>query len=287
MLDARRLRLFLGQQGVGQVTWTIVLLGGLITIGFAAFFWMENTRAQMILTSLMAAVFGLMLTLLVTMDHPLWGSTAVEPGPFSELRVNWTHPVAAAPSCCRSARRIAAGVVDVGRPVDAPVRARPHRHTSSRACAQVSRRRAEARCRGARIRIIRSRSTSGSMKKTWFSVFAVLALAACDRFSDPVVCAGVIAPAVQVTVQDSVTGANVTPGATLVLRNATVVDSVTAPTDQPGLTAMGVGGNRTGTFILTVRRTGYQTWTKADVKVKDGPCGAQTVNLTALLQPAA
>jgi hypothetical protein len=91
VLDARRMRLFLGQQGVGHVTWSIVLLGGLITIGFAAFFWMENTRAQMILTSLMAAVFGLMLTLLVTMDHPLWGSTAVDPGPFRELRVNWVR----------------------------------------------------------------------------------------------------------------------------------------------------------------------------------------------------
>jgi Protein of unknown function (DUF4239) len=91
VLDARRLRLFLGEQGVGQVTWTIVLLGGLITIGFAAFFWMENTRAQTILTSLMAAVFGLMLTLLVAMDHPLWGSVAVDPGPFQELRVNWVR----------------------------------------------------------------------------------------------------------------------------------------------------------------------------------------------------
>jgi len=91
VLDARRLRLFLGEQGVGQVTWTIVLLGGLITIGFAAFFWMENTRAQAILTSLMAAVFGLMLTLLVAMDHPLWGSVAIDPGPFRELRVNWAR----------------------------------------------------------------------------------------------------------------------------------------------------------------------------------------------------
>jgi hypothetical protein len=96
MLDARRLRVFEGQQGAGAVTWTIVLLGGLITIGFAAFFWMENTRAQLILTSLMAAVFGLMLTLLVAMDHPLWGSVAVDSGPLVQLRSNWMqlHPEA-------------------------------------------------------------------------------------------------------------------------------------------------------------------------------------------------
>lgn len=98
MLDARRLRVFLGGKGVGQVTWTIVILGGLITIGFAAFFRMESRRAQLILTSLMAAVFGLMLTLLVSTDHPMWGSVAVDPGPFQQLRQNWArfHPAEAA-----------------------------------------------------------------------------------------------------------------------------------------------------------------------------------------------
>ncbi|HEU4561450.1 MAG TPA: hypothetical protein VFS20_26590 [Longimicrobium sp.] len=96
MLDARRLRVFEGQQGAGAVTWTIVILGGLITIGFAAFFWMDDTRAQLVLTSLTAAVFGLMLTLLVAMDHPLWGSVSVDPGPFVELRSDWLqlHPEA-------------------------------------------------------------------------------------------------------------------------------------------------------------------------------------------------
>ena len=46
VLDARRDRLFLGQQGVGSVTWAIIVLGGLITVGFAAFFRMENTARR-------------------------------------------------------------------------------------------------------------------------------------------------------------------------------------------------------------------------------------------------
>jgi hypothetical protein len=98
MLDARRERVFLGSQGVGAVTWTIVLLGGLITVGFAAFFRMENHGAQLILTSMMAAVYGLMLTLLVSTDHPMWGSVAVGPEPFNELKDNWVrlHQEAAA-----------------------------------------------------------------------------------------------------------------------------------------------------------------------------------------------
>ena len=91
VLDARRDRLFLGERGVGAVTWTIIILGGLITVGFAAFFNMRNGRAQVLLTSLMAAMFGLMLFLIAAMDHPLWGRLSVDPGPFRDLVVNFAR----------------------------------------------------------------------------------------------------------------------------------------------------------------------------------------------------
>ncbi|HEU4561449.1 MAG TPA: hypothetical protein VFS20_26585 [Longimicrobium sp.] len=89
ILEARQQRVYLGARGVGMVTWTIVILGGLITVGFSAFFWMQNGRAQVILTSLMAAVYGLMLTLLVSTDHPMWGNVAVDQEPFAQLRAEW------------------------------------------------------------------------------------------------------------------------------------------------------------------------------------------------------
>jgi len=86
VLDARRERLYLGQQGVGAVTWTIIVIGGMITIGFAAFFRMTSVRAHLLLTSLAAAMFGLMLFLLLAMDHPLWGRVSIQPDPFVELQ---------------------------------------------------------------------------------------------------------------------------------------------------------------------------------------------------------
>jgi amino acid transporter len=107
VLDARRDRLFLGQRGVGAVTWTIIILGGLITIGFASFFGMENARAQTFLTALAASMFGLMIFLILAMDHPLWGKVSVEPGPFRDLESSFVRmraeqaampaPVTAAP----------------------------------------------------------------------------------------------------------------------------------------------------------------------------------------------
>lgn len=89
VLDARRERLYLGQRGVGAVTWTIIVLGGMITIGFAAFFRMGSVRAHLLLTSLAAAMFGLMLFLLLAMDHPLWGRVSIDPGPFRELEASF------------------------------------------------------------------------------------------------------------------------------------------------------------------------------------------------------
>jgi hypothetical protein len=122
------------------------------------------------------------------------------------------------------------------------------------------------------------------MKRTWFALPALLALAACGEIYEPGICPAVVPPSVQVTALDSVTSANVTPGATLVLSNASGVDSVTVPTGP--LTTMGVGDNRTGTFTLRVRQTGYQVWAKSGVKVEQGDCGARTVQVTARLQPA-
>jgi hypothetical protein len=91
VLDARRERLYLGQQGVGAVTWVIILLGGMITIGFAAFFRMGSVRAHLFLTGLAAAMFGLMLFLLLAMDHPLWGRVSIAPGPFLELEASFVR----------------------------------------------------------------------------------------------------------------------------------------------------------------------------------------------------
>jgi len=91
LLDARRMRLFLGEQGIGVVTWTVILLGGVITIGFACFFHMERLRSQLLLTGLMGAMFGLMLFLIVAMDHPLWGQLSVQPDAFRSLISNYAR----------------------------------------------------------------------------------------------------------------------------------------------------------------------------------------------------
>jgi hypothetical protein len=120
------------------------------------------------------------------------------------------------------------------------------------------------------------------MKRTLLALLAPLALAACEGLSTPRVCPGVVQPSVRLTVEDAMSGTNVTPGASVVLRSGAYADSLVAP---PGVNSVGVG-NRAGTFTLTVRRAGYELWTRTDVRVEAGPCGAATVELTARLNRA-
>jgi hypothetical protein len=91
LLDARRQRLFLGAQGIGGLTWSIILIGAVVTIGFACVFPVRSRGAHLVMAGSLAAFFGLMLFLIVSMDHPLWGQLSVQPSAFAELQANLTR----------------------------------------------------------------------------------------------------------------------------------------------------------------------------------------------------
>lgn len=86
VLDARRTRLFHGVEGIGAVMWTVIVLGGMVTLGFACAFHFASRRTQLVTTAVMGAMFGLMFFLIVAMDHPLWGDLSVQPDALVELQ---------------------------------------------------------------------------------------------------------------------------------------------------------------------------------------------------------
>jgi len=86
LLVQRRERLHLGVDGVGVVTWMVVTMGALITIGMAWFYNTRGTRAHYGLVASMSLMFGLMIFLIIAMDHPLWGQFSVTSAPFKEVQ---------------------------------------------------------------------------------------------------------------------------------------------------------------------------------------------------------
>jgi hypothetical protein len=89
--------------------------------------------------------------------------------------------------------------------------------------------------------------------------------------------------AVVVTVRDSTTGQAAADGSIGVLTGASVDDTLI---NADSLTLL--GGEKTGTFTVTIDKPGYLTWTASNIHVTEvGECGnVLPVDLSAKLQPA-
>jgi Protein of unknown function (DUF4239) len=87
LLDARRTRLAMGLEGLNGPTWRVIVLGALLTLFFASLFHAERRRVQLLTMALTSAMFGLMIFLILAMDHPLLGQFSVQPDPLREQLV--------------------------------------------------------------------------------------------------------------------------------------------------------------------------------------------------------
>ncbi len=101
LLNARRERVYLGSESVGPVIWMVVIVGGIITLGFTWFFYIPSRRAHVITSGVAAALVGLMMFLILGLDHPAWGSLSVDSGAFVSAKQNiakWKAETASAAS---------------------------------------------------------------------------------------------------------------------------------------------------------------------------------------------
>jgi hypothetical protein len=95
--------------------------------------------------------------------------------------------------------------------------------------------------------------------------------------------------AVTVRVRDANTLAPAAYGATLVLRDGEYVDSVTGTYAGPNpeqASLLGAAEERAGTYEVTIRKEGYQPWTRQGIVVRQGECGVDGATLEVLLVPS-
>ena len=83
--DARRMRLLTGSRGLDAVTWMVVVIGGMVTIAFTFFFRTESFRVHLLLSMLSSGMLGVVVFLILAMDHPLWGTVSVQPDALKEV----------------------------------------------------------------------------------------------------------------------------------------------------------------------------------------------------------
>jgi Protein of unknown function (DUF4239) len=82
LVDERRLRLFEAGGGIPRVLWVVLVVGGVIVVGFTYLFGLENTRSHRLMIASLAAIISLVLFTIYALDYPFGGITRVQPDAF-------------------------------------------------------------------------------------------------------------------------------------------------------------------------------------------------------------
>lgn len=84
MTDNRNERLDSADGSVPAILWFVLIAGGLITLGYPAFFAASNVVAQVLMTASLAALVAMSLLLGVAFDFPFTGEPHISFYPFDE-----------------------------------------------------------------------------------------------------------------------------------------------------------------------------------------------------------
>jgi hypothetical protein len=80
--DNRNERLDSADGTAPAILWLVLLIGGLITLGYPAFFGTSNLTAQMLMTATLAVLVALSLLLAVVFDFPFSGDVRISASPL-------------------------------------------------------------------------------------------------------------------------------------------------------------------------------------------------------------
>lgn len=89
LMNARLARQFYSHERLGSMMWTLLLVGGFITISFVFFFGLNSLRNQMLMTSLLVCYLSFMLYLVYCLDDPFHGAQAIQPTALEESLVSF------------------------------------------------------------------------------------------------------------------------------------------------------------------------------------------------------
>jgi hypothetical protein len=82
MYELRRLRLHNVEVGLPASLWFAVLLGGALTVVLSYFMAIERFVVHVVMTVFTAMMVGILIFMIVVVDHPLRGKAGIGPGAF-------------------------------------------------------------------------------------------------------------------------------------------------------------------------------------------------------------
>jgi hypothetical protein len=94
--DNRNERLDSSDGSMPWILWFVIIVGGLITLGYPAFFGSTNLVAQVLMTAALAELVALAMLLSLAFDYPFTGQARISPAPFDQalrqMPPNWPPP---------------------------------------------------------------------------------------------------------------------------------------------------------------------------------------------------
>ena len=57
-------------------------MGAVLNLGLTYLFWMDDQRVHFVMTAVLGATIGMVVYLILALDHPLWGEVSVPPTAF-------------------------------------------------------------------------------------------------------------------------------------------------------------------------------------------------------------
>ena len=85
MAAARRLRILSSQIKISWVMWTLLLVGGVLTLGYMNLFGLESFRVHLMMTVSLAVMLILILFIIYSLDNPFWGDPHIAPEAFQHF----------------------------------------------------------------------------------------------------------------------------------------------------------------------------------------------------------
>jgi len=82
MLLDRNKRLLQAAEGLSWIMWAAAIGGGIVTVGMSFFLYMDRPLLQFVMTSVLSALIGMLLYIMVVLEHPFQGPLGIEPEPF-------------------------------------------------------------------------------------------------------------------------------------------------------------------------------------------------------------
>jgi Protein of unknown function (DUF4239) len=85
LADDRRERLLESEEGLPSILWFVLLVGGIVVVGFTYLFGLENDTSHILMVTALALIISLVLFTVAALDYPFKGDVRVGPDAFEQV----------------------------------------------------------------------------------------------------------------------------------------------------------------------------------------------------------